>query len=436
MTSTRLHGGLCALLLLGSAACARPWEAQALSFRQPAASVSALRPARSRFALPPVDPGAKLHASRIDVQLTDARNEPIAASTLPALARAGASRSAVEIHPDSAARATARLASLVGGAGSELHVEGRVGELEVLENDDKDLRLISASVDWVLRDASGRTLHAARTQGGFELEGAPHDRAELDELHVAVGSAQAPIDATVTVTAQASDYRLTVALSDETRELRDTNCRALLEAAAVMIALAVRPPSEAPQVPEIAPHVESIAVRDDALPVPTDGKRRLSLQGWLELGGSYGMLPGLGAALGAGALIGAGRTGLELQTHYLFPSETKGEPAVRVQGVQTALLLRVTPLARLALGLGGAATFLHGRGTHVDQVKSAWIVPGSALLEARVIAVERRRNQLGIASGAGLALVRPHFRVGRHGSVHQPHAWQASLGLFWASDFF
>jgi hypothetical protein len=251
------------------------------------------------------------------------------------------------------------------------------------------------------------------------------------------GPQHAPIAAAVTVTAEASDYKLTVALPSETRELRDSDCHALLEAAAVVIALELRSaPAEVAQAPEIAPHVESIPQRSDAAPAPARTPRRLGLQGWLELGGHYGMLPGPSAALGAGTALHVGRAGVQLQAHYLWSSETAGEPAVRVQGVQAALLLRVTPLARLTLGLGGAGAFLHGRGTRVDHVRSAWIAPASAVVEARLTALERPRNHLGIAAGAGLALVRPQFRVASHGSVHQPGTWQASLALFWAGDFF
>jgi hypothetical protein len=184
MSSSSVHSWCLVAVLAGSVACARPYTQAALAFRQPAASVSAQEPSRPRFIFAPTDPGARLRASRISVRLTDARQVPIAASTLPALARAGASRSAVEIHPASEARATERLALLLDGKGPVLSVEGNVTELDVLENDDQDMRLISASVDWVLRDAAGWVLHAGRTRGGYELAGAPHDRAELDELHV------------------------------------------------------------------------------------------------------------------------------------------------------------------------------------------------------------------------------------------------------------
>jgi hypothetical protein len=278
----------------------------------------------------------------------------------------------------------------------------------------------------------------ARADGGLVMRapeacGSTRDLAE--RIAALVGPGGATLDADVTVTAEASDYRLTVALPGEARELRDTDCRALLEAAAVVIALALRPPDEAPQVAEVAPHVESIA-REDEAPLPSRAARRVSMQGWLEVGGQYGLLPGLGGALGAGTAVHGERLGLQLQAHYLWPSSTAGHPAVRVQGVQAALLLRVAPLSRLTLGLGGAAAFLHGRGTRVDHVRSAWLAPASALLEARVTALEQRRNQLGIVAGAGLALVRPHFRVTGHGSVHQPETFQAALGLFWSGDFF
>jgi hypothetical protein len=283
-------------------------------------------------------------------------------------------------------------------------------------------------------------LHAAAARADTVLH-APEACGSTQDLEQRItalaGPARAALTADVTVTAEASDYRLTVSLPGETRELRDSDCHALLEAAAVVLALELRASApEATQAPEITPHVESIPTRIDAAPAPARAQRPVGSNGWLELGGHYGMLPGPTAALGVGAALEVGRAGLALQAHYLWPSETAGEPAVRVQGVQAALLLRVVPVARLALGLGGAAAFLHGRGTRVDHVHRAWVAPASALVEARLTVLELQRNQLGITGGAGLALVRPRFRVAGHGSVHQPAPWQASLGLFWSADFF
>jgi hypothetical protein len=239
--------------------------------------------------------------------------------------------------------------------------------------------------------------------------------------------------ADVVVTSEENAYRLVVGLPGDTRTLRDSDCLALLEAAAVVIAL--EEPSAATQPVEIAPHVESIAPRVDLVPRAAQ-RAQVQVPGWLELGGTYGMLPSLSGALGLGAGLRAGMVGGSLGVHYLLPTETAGRPAVRVQGAQATLLFTLVPVPRLQLGVGGRATVLHGRGKRVDQVHSAWLVPWSALLEARITALQRPRDQLGFSAAIGLALRRPQFRVSGHGNVHQPDRLQASLGLFWARDFF
>jgi hypothetical protein len=239
--------------------------------------------------------------------------------------------------------------------------------------------------------------------------------------------------ADVFVSAEDEAYRLVVTLPGDTRELRDADCLALLEAAAVVIAL--EQPEPAPRPAAIAALVEPSAPRVDAAP-RTARRASVQLPGWLELGGTYGMLPALSGALGLGVGLRAGRVGASFGAHYLLPAETAARPAVRVQGTQATLLFTLVALPRLALGAGGRVSFLHGRGRRVDQVHSAWLVPWSALLEARLTALKRPRDQLGIAAATGVALRRPQFRVSGHGTVHQPDRFQASLGLFWARDFF
>jgi hypothetical protein len=296
-------------------------------------------------------------------------------------------------------------------------------------------RAIAPLLGVILTSALGSLAHAEPAHVSLAAPPACGSEAALRERIVELGAAEAR--AQVVVTAEENAYRLVVQLAGEVRELSDADCHALLEAAAVMIALdASAPPASVAQAPEIVPHVESIADRRDG-PAPRPPRRAaLHVPVWLELGGVYGVLPVLSGAFGLGVGLRGETLGARLAAHYLTPSETAGAPAVRAQGAQAALLFTAAPLRRFELGLGGRASLLHGRGTRVDRVHSAWLVAWSALLEARVTALERPRDQLGIVAGAGLALGRPHFQVKGQGSVYQPAALQASLGFFWARDFF
>lgn len=242
-------------------------------------------------------------------------------------------------------------------------------------------------------------------------------------------------------------YRLDVALSDGERSLRDTDCSALVEAAAIMVALSINPELDLAALAEDAPP-ESGRTPDDTTPrapassAPDDDPatfapktRRVRFGGHLEAGATYGIVPDLSPVLGIGAHLEGTRVGILLTGRYVFARESDGTHRVRVDGIGTSLLLTAQPPPWLRVGLGAELYMLHGRGTRVEEPREAFIPVVAPQLAVAARAYHREKTSFWAALTASWAVVRPRFVVNNHGPVYRPPAFQLMLALRVAHDF-
>jgi hypothetical protein len=241
-------------------------------------------------------------------------------------------------------------------------------------------------------------------------------------------------------------YRLRAELAAGTRELTDANCAALLESAAVMLALSVKSAPQAEQRAEpthgsvsngLPQVLENSSIRPD-LSSPADRKPKpIGVAPALFAEGSteYGIVPRATLGVEIGASVTMDRVSARLGFQYLAPMTTAGTPGVSVHAVGMALLVSRLLTTRLSLGAGTGLHMLQGRGRGVERPKRAWTQLWAGRLEMSVVALERRRNVLVAVLGAGVPFVRPRFLVKNSGSVYRPSPFQLSLGLRWEIDF-
>jgi hypothetical protein len=170
----------------GSACKTTQWPSGARAYRQPPATITpvALERARYRYEARTVD--APLQASGIDVVFVDPRpGGDILPTTEPALMRGRAGlRTDVPLPASVAQAASERLTALVAGTGPALRLQARVPQLFVTLEGER--RAIVVMVEWSLTDAAGALLVSEMSEYALTLTGPPHDRAELDDMHVGV----------------------------------------------------------------------------------------------------------------------------------------------------------------------------------------------------------------------------------------------------------
>jgi hypothetical protein len=234
----------------------------------------------------------------------------------------------------------------------------------------------------------------------------------------------------------AGAYTLRLQLRNETRELRDPDCRALFRSAVVISAAAVRP--ELGAVPETTaverPPPATAPPSSKALPPDVKARPILHAERAPETdrdtwrpgihagaGAMAGLLPGVAPMLELGGRAARGRWGLFGAASYLPRARTTDDEGRGVSiwalGAQVALFFEPAEWVRLSAGL--AVHRLEGEGVGVTQelTDSAWSL--SPLIEATFIAWQARdlRVELGL-QGYG-SIVRARFEIGRVGEVYR-----------------
>jgi hypothetical protein len=234
----------------------------------------------------------------------------------------------------------------------------------------------------------------------------------------------------------AGAYTLRLQLRNETRELRDPDCRALFRSAVVISAAAVRP--ELRDVPEttVVERPPPATAAPSSKGLPPDLKARPVLRAepatqtdgetWRPgihagAGAMAGLLPGVAPMLELGGSAARGKWGLFGAARYLPRARTTDDEgrgvAIWALGGQVALFLEPAEWIRLSAGL--AVHWLEGEGVGVAQklTDSAWSL--SSLIEATFIAWQARdlRVELGL-QGHG-SIVRARFEIGGLGEVYR-----------------
>jgi hypothetical protein len=262
------------------------------------------------------------------------------------------------------------------------------------------------------------------------------------------------------VSRQEDVLRLTLVIDDrvdDARELEDTSCDALAEAATLVIAMAVNPELDlsaseravlqrlepAPPEPD-APESGSESDRErasepDAAPASPPSadtaasrapRRRIPFTGSVRLAGGvgWGALPRVdGSILGAAGLL-LPRARFELGGAYAFEQEREVFPGIETRFAGWSLAVRGGPswpvrTVEFPLLLGVEAGQLIGRARGLDNAevaRAAWV---AFTLDAGVFYVPVRQIALGILVEGFIPATRPRFYVGGYDApVHRPRA--------------
>jgi hypothetical protein len=259
------------------------------------------------------------------------------------------------------------------------------------------------------------------------LAGADAERAEPSLLVIAREGAG---------DAAASEYRLTLDVGGERRELIHADCSVLFRSALVIAAASVR----APEVEEEAPPLRApvaVAAPPSAPPLdepsePTeageDGPRHP-----LKLGGSVsggaglalGVLPEAAAVFEVRGTFLVERFGVSLSGKYLPPRFVSAEGRgadIHAFGLRGALGLRPVDLLWISAGLD--ADLLVGEGVSglaTTYEDSAWTLAPS--LELALIPINTRHLALEIALQGRFAVQRPVFEVTGFRELYQVPPW-------------
>jgi hypothetical protein len=242
----------------------------------------------------------------------------------------------------------------------------------------------------------------------------------------------------VTLTPEASGYRLVVEVGDERRELHDESCQELVRAA-IVIALALLEPS-APTAAAPAPG----ALPDAAVspsPKHSAAASASSAPARVLLGGGPGLhvgtTPQPTLLLDLDAQLEWSRAGLAFGLRYLLPSSTRDRAnhGVRVGGVGAYLEGTFEPWRRVQGQLGLVAYRLAGSGLgSVEQSRdTAWTM--GPILGASVTPYAQGAFWTRIGAEGQINSIRPDFRILDYGPVFRVPKVSASVfvrvGLVW-----
>ncbi|HEY3495185.1 MAG TPA: hypothetical protein VGK73_10885 [Polyangiaceae bacterium] len=269
---------------------------------------------------------------------------------------------------------------------------------------------------------------AAQDQG-FQLPAECGSEAEFsDELGRLVGAEAERARPTTLAISRASpeeDYRLTLVVGGERRDLSHADCRVLFRSALVIAAASVRPPAESepaeapppvPPPPPPPPPPEPLPVEEPSEPgLPVGG----SLSGGVGL--ALGVLPEPALVLELRGAVLVGMFGFSLSGKYLPPrvvAEDGREVDIHAFGLRPALL--VTPIEQFSLSAGVDIDLLAGAargGIATPGEDSAWTVAPS--LELALIPINTKHLALEVALQGRFAVQRPVFEVTGFGEVYQ-----------------
>ncbi len=282
-------------------------------------------------------------------------------------------------------------------------------------------------------------LHALHAGAGESIEIPPECGSAEEftrELERLLGDRAAegrPQSLVISAQDAAGTYTLRMQLRTETRELKDTDCRALFRSAVVIAAASASPDAEegkkarSPERPASAPPSSQTSrerVENPTL-APTEGARESEGAGWLAsvhmgVGAMVGVLPGVAPMLELSGAIARSRWGIFGALEYL-PRTRKAEAGRGVSiwalGGQLAILFE--PVERLRLSGGVAAHRLEGQGFGFSESlsDSAWSV--APVLEATLVASRTRNLRVELGVQGYVSIVRARFEIENLGEIHR-----------------
>ncbi len=274
---------------------------------------------------------------------------------------------------------------------------------------------------------------------------------ELERLLGAQVAGAHPLSLVITPRDAAGAYTLRLQLRNETRELRDDDCRALFRSAVVIAAASVRPDlaevppatiAEPPPAPSgTAPAHDQVSGRRPSAglpdkvappaqasrnPIRVDGgasgsdtsEWRASLHG--GAGVMVGLLPGLAPMLELGGTTTHGRWGVSGAVHYLPQTRSeKDERGVELWALGGPVAIVFEPREWLRFSAGIAVYWLEGAGFGAWQnlTDHAWCV--APMVEATFIALHTLDLRVELSLQGYRSIVRPRFEIGGFGEIYR-----------------
>jgi hypothetical protein len=265
--------------------------------------------------------------------------------------------------------------------------------------------------------------------GGFEVPAECGSEleftAELERLVGADAARARPSLLRIERDAATNDYRLTLEVGGQRRELEHADCRVLFRSAAVISAASIKasapPPAEVP--PPAAPKREVARGADaDAGGRRSASRARFYGEVGLGAGVALGVLPGTAGMVDLRAGLVHERWGVTLAGRYYFPEQTatvEGRSA-EISGFGLRAAGVALPWPWLSGSLGFDVDRLSGRGTSGvsnPTTDSAWTLAPS--LEIALIPLQNEHLALELAAAGRVALVRPVFEVNGFRELYQ-----------------
>jgi hypothetical protein len=237
-----------------------------------------------------------------------------------------------------------------------------------------------------------------------------------------------------------------------TRELSGASCEEVTDAAALVLALLLKPPeatalAPAPEAtvmptPEeraptpLAPveRAEPAPRRKDAAPVVSEWTLRALVRA--GAGAGIGSLPGVAGIAVLHAGVSAGWAALEVRAGYGLPKSANvaGSPGIggRFSVIEGGTLVCVRPSLfdwRFDSCAGLALSKMAGQGQGATETSGGSAVIGAALLEQAVARRLWENLALRLSVEAQAPVARPRFSIEGAGEIHRPAAlaWRAIL---------
>ncbi len=232
-------------------------------------------------------------------------------------------------------------------------------------------------------------------------------------------------------------YRLQVTLAGAVRRSQHADCRVLVDAAALIVALSVNPalahdpPAPEPPEPATTDSADTQEASPADEPPPARPLPMWKLAGHADVALLHGAVPAWSVPLSVGMRTSRGSFGFGLALRYIPPRESDGSLRVRVQGAGGRALALYLPRRWLELGLGLEADLLHGQGRGVPGARSDTTSRVAAKLELAFPLPLSSRHALALTASTELAMQRGAFVVGGYGSVFTPEMIAFSMGARW-----
>ncbi|HEX5100130.1 MAG TPA: hypothetical protein VFV94_11550 [Polyangiaceae bacterium] len=227
-----------------------------------------------------------------------------------------------------------------------------------------------------------------------------------------------------------NEYRLTLEVQSERRELVHADCRVLFRSALVIAAVTVDPtvslpeePAPSPPAPDAAPPPPPAVAEPTPPPAKKSDGERAPLRASVALGGglALGVLPSATGIVEVRGGLASGRFGATLGAQYFTPRDasTAGRSA-RLQGLGLRGAASFAPTPLLAASLGMSVDWLVGRGSaelSSPVQDSAWAL--APFLELALTPRLTRSVSLELAVTGQANLQRATFEVIGFGEIYQ-----------------